>query len=333
MATKIDCSRMDKVIQRNIKSPKKPCVLILWPGYKLTGGWTTDKPAIVATVGKKLDGLTPKQMLPAEVEDVPVDVREATGMQRLRAADPAAYDLMVANECGQFHNPHWKSEPTVFDSKLVPRPQQSARGTKAKKDKLIKYTAPPNMPLAPVTRSMSVIAHARPEDGYPVITDFLAKTTSRLTVAMNDFSSGDLLNAMKAAISPAGGRPFQIVLDHPPHNPTANQTDDVTVQDLRHVDPKAKVCWALEDHDLKATKWIYPTAYRIKGIVRECNSFWLSSGNLNVSNQPNLAANDPQRGGLSTADREWHVIVLDQGLAQLYEAYIDHDFVVASSSG
>ena len=83
MATKIDYSRMHKVIQRNIKSFKKPGVLTVRPGYELTGGWITDKPAIVATVDKKLDGLTPKQMLPAEVEDVPVDVREATGMQRL----------------------------------------------------------------------------------------------------------------------------------------------------------------------------------------------------------------------------------------------------------
>jgi hypothetical protein len=58
------------------------------PGYELTEGWITDKPAIVATVDKKPDSLTPKQMLPAEVEDVPVDVRQAKGMQRLRAADP-----------------------------------------------------------------------------------------------------------------------------------------------------------------------------------------------------------------------------------------------------
>lgn len=331
MATKIDYSGMDKIIQRNIKSFRKPGVLTVRPGYKLTGGWITDKPAIVATVDKKLDGLTPKQKLPAEVEDVPVDVREATGMQRLRAADPAAYALMVTHERGQFHSPHWKNERAVSDGKPIPRPQHSARGTEAKKEQ-IKYTAPPNMPLAPVTRSMTIIAHASPEDGYPVLTDFLAKTTSHLTVAMYDFTSGDLLNAMKAAISSAGGRPFQMVLDHPPHNQTANQTDDVTVQDLRQADPKAKVCWALEDHDPKATKWIYPTAYHIKVIVRDSNSFWLSSGNLNVSNQPNLAANDPKRGSLSTADRDWHVIVLDQGLAQLYEAYINHDFVVASSS-
>lgn len=334
MATKIDYSGIDKVIGRNIKSFKKPGVFTVRPGYKLTGGWVTDKPAIVATVDKKLDGLTPKERLPAEVEDVPVDVREATGMQRLRAADPAAYALMVAHERGEFHSPHWKNERNVSDGKPVPRPQHSARGTAAKtKKEQIPYTGPkPSVPLTAVTRSMTIIAHASPDDGYPVLTDFLAKTTSHLTVAMYDFTSGDLLNAMKAAISPAGGRPFQMVLDHPPRNKTANQPDDVTAQDLQQADPKAKVWWALEDHDPKAAKWIYPTAYHIKVIVRDSNSFWLSSGNLNVSNQPNLAANNPKRGSLSTADRDWHVIVMDQGLAQLYEAYINHDFVVASSN-
>ena len=84
---------------------------------------------------------------------------------------------MVVHERGQFHSPHLKNERTVSDRKLVPRPQRSARGTKAKKEQ-IEYTAPPNMPLVPVTRSMTIIAHASPEDGYPVLTDFQAKTTS-----------------------------------------------------------------------------------------------------------------------------------------------------------
>jgi hypothetical protein len=190
MAIKIDYSRMDKVIQRNIKSFKKPGVLTLRPGYELTGGWTTDKPAIVATVDRKLDGLTPKQMLPAEVEDVRRCSR-GNGNAASTNGGPPAYALMPAHERGQFHSPHWKNERTVSDSKLVPRPQHSARGTKAKKEQ-IEYTAPPNMPLVPVTRSMTIIAHVSPEDGYPVLTDFLAKTTSHLTVAMYDFKSDDL---------------------------------------------------------------------------------------------------------------------------------------------
>jgi len=76
---------------------------------------------------------------------------------------------------------------------------------------------------------------------------------------------------------------------------------------------------------------VYPTAYQIKVIVRSSNSFWLSSGNLNVRNQPNLAANDPKRVSLSTADRDGMSLCWIRALAELYEAYINHDFVVASS--
>lgn len=333
MATKINHGAIDKVIQRNIRSFRKPGVFTVRPGYKLTGGWITDKPAIVATVDKKLDGLTPNQKLPAEVEDVPVDVREATGMQRLRAADPAAHALMIAHGRNEFREPDWNDERSVSDGKRLPPTSKlrPASGGKNAKKPSLPYSAPPKLPLNPVTRPMTIIAHASPENGYPVLTDFLAKTTSRLTIAMYDFTSGDILNAMKAAISPGSGRPLQMVLDHPPRNPTANQPDDVTAADLMKADKNATVYWALTRNDPKATKWIYPSAYHIKVIVRDGNSFWLSSGNLNVSNQPNLAANDPKRGSLSNADRDWHVVVMDPGLAQLYEAYIKHDFEVASA--
>ncbi|HEX3972290.1 MAG TPA: phospholipase D-like domain-containing protein, partial [Stellaceae bacterium] len=76
--------------------------------------------------------------------------------------------------------------------------------------------------------------------------------------------------------------------------------------------------------------WIYPSAYHIKVAVRDGGSFWLSSGNFNVSNQPNLAANEPKRGSLAKADRDWHLVVDDSGLAQLFEAYIRNDFSVAT---
>lgn len=84
MATPINHAAIDRLIQRPIKQLRNKGVYTLWPGYKFTGGWITDKPAIVATVDKELAGLRPRDRLPTEIEDVPVDVREATGLQRLR---------------------------------------------------------------------------------------------------------------------------------------------------------------------------------------------------------------------------------------------------------
>src|ERR1041384_7087142 len=90
--------------------------------------------------------------------------------------------------------------------------------------------------------------------------------------------------------------------------------------------------WALTEMDPDTTKWIFPTAYHIKVAVRDSSAFWLSSGNWNVSNQPNFAADAPSRGSLRTADRDWHVVMMDEDLARVFEAYIEHDFEVASAA-
>ena len=133
---------------------------------------------------------------------------------------------------------------------------------------------------------------------------------------MYDFTSADILNEVISVIQP-GNMQFKMVLDHPPRNPTANQTDDVTRTDILNADANAEINWALTRSDPVVTEWIFPTSYHIKVAVRDSKAFMLSSGNYNVSNQPNLAAGDPTRGSLANADRDWHVIVLDPEMALL----------------
>lgn len=331
MATTINHRAIDGIVRRNISALRKPGALTVRPGFKMTGGWITDKPAIVVTVDKKLDALKPSDKLPAEINDVPLDVREATGLQRLRAKNPTAHALVVAHGRSENKEPIWKFERSLPDGKLLsqaPQPQHVSLQQMSKKPQL-KYSAPPQ-PLAAATRNMTIIAHASPDDGFPVLTDFLAQTKNHLTVAMYDFTSAELLHAVTGAIK-SGSKPFQMVLDHPPRNDTANQTDDVTAQTLEQAEPNAKVNWALTRNDPKATEWIFPSAYHIKVAVRDSAAFWLSSGNWNVSNQPDFKANNPSAGDLSTSDRDWHVVVLDPGLAQLFEAYIRHDFTMAAA--
>ena len=331
MATKINGAAIDRVIRRHLKLFRKPGVLTLRPGYKMTGGWITDKPAIVATVDKKLKGLKPSQRLPADVEDVPVDVREATGLQRLRHADPDAYALAVAHARNEFKEPEWPLERSAKTGRLLPKVVSkplTSKGTTAAKPSL-KYSAPKGVSLTAVTRKMTLTVCASPDDGYPVLTQFLAQTKTHLSVSMYDFTSGDLLAAVKSAIK--GSKPFEMVLDHPPLDDTANQTDAVTAAQIMQSDSAAKVEWALTRSDPLAAAWIYPTAYHIKVVVRDSAAMWLSSGNFNVSNEPNFAANNPKQGALATSDRDWHVIVNDPGLAKLYEAFIKNDFAIGSA--
>jgi phosphatidylserine/phosphatidylglycerophosphate/cardiolipin synthase-like enzyme len=70
---------------------------------------------------------------------------------------------------------------------------------------------------------------------------------------------------------------------------------------------------------------MFPTSYHIKVMVRDHAVLWLSSGNLNNSNQPD-SSSPP-----TTEDRDWHVIIEDQGLATLFEAYLNQDFKSAQA--
>jgi hypothetical protein len=334
VATKLNRGAIDRVIRKNIKKLRKPGALTARPGYKCTGGWITDKPAIVVTVERKVKRLAPREMLPAEVDGIAVDVREATGVQRLRAANPDAYSLAAAHMRLQYREPEWPDERSVKTGEKVSKGEAASKlhatvAAGAKKPQ-VHYTPPTDAPLHPVTVKTTIVACASPDDGYGVLADFLAGVRSKLTIAMYDFTSADILKEVKSAIGKSV--PLKMVLDHPPLDDTANQTDEQTRTALLAADHDAKINWALTQSDPVATEWIFPTAYHIKVAVRNAGqAFWLSSGNFNVSNEPDLAAGTPKRGSTSTSDRDWHVVVDDPALAELFERYIEHDFEVAAS--
>ena len=74
--------------------------------------------------------------------------------------------------------------------------------------------------------------------------------------------------------------------------------------------------------------WV-ASAYHIKVAVRDDSSFWLSSGNWQSSNQPDITPLDdnPQTiGALQTYNREWHTIVQHEGLAKTLQAFLVNDF-------
>jgi hypothetical protein len=329
-ARQIDRAAIDRVIKRNISRLTRPGVLTVRPGYQFTGGRLTGRAAIVVTVMRKPSRVPASQQLPAEIEGIPVDVRPSTAMQRLRATAPAKHALLARFGPSEHREPEWPYERRVSDGKKlssIRAPRHPAWNSMAKKPQ-IAYT-PAKPLLARVSRPITVLACASPDAGFTVLAEFLQAAKERLTVGLYDFTSGDVLRTLLGVI---GTRrlPFKMVLDHPALNPTANQSDEQTVQAITKADRDGTVMWALTETDPDTTKWIFPTAYHIKVAVRDGTAFWLSSGNWNVSNQPNLAVKTPSRGSLATADRDWHVVMMDEGLATLFEAYIEHDYLVAS---
>jgi phosphatidylserine/phosphatidylglycerophosphate/cardiolipin synthase-like enzyme len=149
---------------------------------------------------------------------------------------------------------------------------------------------------------------------------------------MYDFTSAHILQTLQASLT--AKKHLNLVLDHPAADRTLDQSDAETHDALAaSLGSRLQFAWALEDRDPEAAAWIYPSAYHIKVAVRDGTAFWLSSGNWNNSNQPDIdPVNDPAgaQSTLKSSDRDWHVIVEHPALAALFEKYLRNDLTVAS---
>jgi phosphatidylserine/phosphatidylglycerophosphate/cardiolipin synthase-like enzyme len=159
---------------------------------------------------------------------------------------------------------------------------------------------------------------------------FLTGGPGDLVVGMYDFTAPHIDEAVRVGRGGAGK--LTLTLDHPPGNVRREQTIDKTESDLAEaLGARLSFVWALEGHDPKVTEFIYPNAYHIKVAVRPDDVMWLSSGNWNTTNQPEINLND-RDAAIATAkdsDRDWHVIARSPGLARVFRAYLFKDNEVA----
>jgi phosphatidylserine/phosphatidylglycerophosphate/cardiolipin synthase-like enzyme len=326
---------IDSVIRKNLHKLRKPGVLTARPGYEIAGHQLTGKSAIVATVHTKKKDLPTGDRLPERIGSIPVDVREARPHQRLRAHDPAAAALTQAYGRPENKEPVWPLEREMPSGKLLTAADSDtqkklahhrtiepaldrALESHARKQQ-IPYVAPSGVSLGPVTTTTTITAHVSPDAGLAMLEKFLAGTQHSLVIGMYDFTSGTILQEFLKDLK--GSKTLQMVLDNPAPNPTRDQTDTQTVDELTgRLGKRADVVRALVRSDAYAAAWMFPYAYHIKVIVRDSTAFWLSSGNLNNSNQPDLAS--PPH----TEDRDWHVIIEDAGLAKTFAAFLNQDY-------
>jgi hypothetical protein len=316
---------VDSVIARHLPEFRLPGVLSVRSGYRFARGWPVgNTPAIVVTVARKTSSPPGGALLPVSVEGLPVDVREASERKRgvlEGGAVPPMADLGPDS-----------GAPPVFLDEIRPdgTPVAStvAETAVAAKPQL-PYTAPADATLDEVTGQVTVQACASPDAGWPVLKAFLAGVEQTLTIGLYDWTSQHVLDWFLEQLP---GRTVRLVLDHPAKNPTANQTDEETVAALRAVlGDDLEQAWALDRADPLADAWIYPSAFHIKVAVADAARVWLSSGNWNNSNQPDLdPVLDPQDADAARdADRDWHVVIDSPPLAQTFEAFLGHDLAVA----
>jgi subtilisin family serine protease len=327
-------AQIAQVISQNLYLLQKPGVLFARPGYEEKDGYVNLTPAIVVTVANKRD-VPANSELPVEIGGFPVDVRQATVLERIQAEDPGRYAQLVATGRPEYPPPAFADEyivnsgalsATIFEDVLA------ARSAKPEEP----YTPPENAPLDAVTAPMAILCHVSPDAGWQQLKRFFEQISSKLTVGMYDFTSEHILDELTARLK-ATAAELELILDDPAKNPTADQTDPETVSDLlTALGTNFKQAWALDRNSPKVNRWIFPSAYHIKVAVSDSRRFWLSSGNWNNSNQPAI---DPWKDRTEAdqiakkSDRDWHVVVDHAGLAQLFEAYIQNDFSEATDPG
>jgi hypothetical protein len=201
---------------------------------------------------------------------------------------------------------------------------------------------PPDLPL--IDEPMKATICVSPEAGWGELESFLEGTKERLTVAMYQFTAPHIFEAVRAAVTPAG-RTFELVLHPRPEKPPRagvkandlNEEDDVLGPLARALKDRFKMSWATLTS--KATPdGLWASAYHIKVAVRDGDTTWLSSGNWQSSNQPDVhpfaKSHDKLPPGFQRKyNRDYHAVIENAKLASAYETYIKRDYELTSAQG
>jgi hypothetical protein len=196
--------------------------------------------------------------------------------------------------------------------------------------------------LIPVKEKMDLTICVSPEAGWGELETFLAGTQERLTVAMYQFTAPHIFQAVSAAVTPEG-RKFELVLHPIPERPPKSgvKANDLNEQD-EVIDPLEKelkdrfeIAWATLKTNAHP-EGLWASAYHIKVAVRDGDAVWLSSGNWQSSNQPNVHpfADKPDKlpaGFQHKYNRDYHAIAINDKLASIYETYIKRDFEMSAT--
>ncbi|CCD95596.1 hypothetical protein BRAO375_450002 [Bradyrhizobium sp. ORS 375] len=294
------------------------------PGYNYTAAGAP-VPAIVVSV---TPGTAPVQadVLAAKFA-VPFTVIDATVEEQLAADDkqPVAFSTPGGSMASAFEKMLGGDEPLAF---LPP------------KTGAYEEPNPPNLPL--VKEKMALTICVSPEAGWSELETFIGETTSTLTVAMYQFTAPHIFEAIEAAVTPAG-RKFELILHPVPEKPAKS---GVKAKDL---DEENDVIPPLEEKMKKRFEqtWatlvskqnpdgLFASAYHIKVAVRDSTAFWLSSGNWQSSNQPDVHPFVAHPDELPPQfqrkyNRDYHAIIENETLAQIFEFYIKRDFELSAA--
>ena len=156
------------------------------------------------------------------------------------------------------------------------------------------YQEPDPSRLVPVDEEMKLTICVSPEAGWGELEAFFVDTTDTLTVAMYQFTAPHIFDAVEKAVKPAE-RTLELILHPVPERPAKSgvkandldEEDEVITPLEKAMKKRFEQTWATLVSKANPDG-LFASAYHIKVAVRDSSAFWLSSGNWQSSNQPNV---------------------------------------------
>jgi len=297
-------------------------------GYLFQNGAITSTPAVVIAIGMlpgkgfDKDAIATQLNIPRNLDGVPVDLEIADPFQQLLAAEGAEAAPLI------------RRRPKLLIDEI------QATGAEAELLEavpIITYEPPANGDLSPVTGAMTITCHVSPDAGWRVLKPFLEGTQRKLHLGMYDFTAPHIYRTVRTLLKLSDVE-WQQTLGPKESLPSEDEPDSTKANDL----PEASIVRGLKrvasDRFGNAFAHIgagrtFASAYHIKVAVRDDRAFWLSSGNWQSSNQPDIDFFDENadRQLITRFNREWHVVCESPLLAKRFQVFLDGDFETAST--
>ena len=289
------------------------------PGYKYPEGGAPVPAVVVAVV----PGTTPVQADALEKEfGVPFAVIDATVEEQMAVTHHQTISF----------GPPSGSMTSAFERMLG-----GEEALEFAPPKTGSYQEPEPSLLVPVNDEMELTICVSPEAGWGELEAFLGDTTDTLTVAMYQFTAPHIFAAVDNAVKPAE-RTLELILHPVPEKPAKSgvkandldEEDEVIAPLEKAMKKRFDQTWATLVSKANPDG-LFASAYHIKVAVRDSSVFWLSSGNWQSSNQPNVHpfGNNPSKlppQFQKKYNRDYHAIIANKKLADIFEFYIKRDF-------